>query len=142
MKATKSRLITILGVVEGETRGLTSVLTVAEMFNAQDKFKADLVERVQAQLELFGLKVYCANTKETQQTLEGIPESTLAEMEACAQRAENMRRTQAEIATLQYQQAMAFFITSEANKSGTKTSDTVTGVELASDTVTSIVQDT
>jgi len=55
---------TILGIVEGETRGLTSVLTVEEMFSAKDRFKDDVVSKIQAHLEPLGLKVYNANIKE------------------------------------------------------------------------------
>lgn len=55
---------TILGIVEGETRGLTSVLTVEEMFCAKDRFRDDVVSKIQAHLEPLGLKVYNANIKE------------------------------------------------------------------------------
>lgn len=55
---------TILGIVEGETRGLTSTLTIEEIFNAKDKFKDDVVTKIQSHLEQLGLKVYNANIRE------------------------------------------------------------------------------
>lgn len=55
---------TILGIVEGETRGLTSILTIEEMFNAKEKFKDDVVVKIQEHLRDLGLKVYNANIRE------------------------------------------------------------------------------
>jgi len=53
---------TILGVVEGETRGLTSVLTIEEMFNAKDRFRNEVVEKIQCHLEPLGLKISFSET--------------------------------------------------------------------------------
>lgn len=55
---------TILGIIEGESRGLTSVLTIEEMFTAKDRFKEEVVKKIQDHLEVLGLCVYNANIKE------------------------------------------------------------------------------
>ena len=55
---------TIQGIVEGETRGLTANLTVEEMFNAKDKFRQEVVEKIQFDLDKMGLNIYNANIKE------------------------------------------------------------------------------
>jgi flotillin len=55
---------TILGVVEGETRGLTSTLTVEEMFNARDKFKTEVLDKIKLHLHSLGLNLYNANIRE------------------------------------------------------------------------------
>lgn len=56
--------IAIGGIIEGETRGLTSQLTVEEMFNAKDKFRSDVVEQINQDLNGIGLRVINANIKE------------------------------------------------------------------------------
>lgn len=55
---------TILGIVEGETRGLTSILTIEEMFNAKDRFREDVVKKIQTHLDVLGLTIYNANIRE------------------------------------------------------------------------------
>ena len=55
---------TIQGVVEGETRGLTSTMTVEEIFNAKDKFREEVVERIAADLDKLGVRILNANIKE------------------------------------------------------------------------------
>lgn len=54
----------IQGIVEGETRGLTSQLTVEEIFNAKDKFREDVVARVAEDLSKIGVRVLNANIRE------------------------------------------------------------------------------
>jgi len=55
---------TILGIIEGETRGLTSVLTIEEMFTAKERFREEVVKKIQEHLAVLGLTVYNANIKE------------------------------------------------------------------------------
>ncbi len=56
---------TIQGIIEGETRGLTTGLTVEEMFNAKDKFRDTVVTVIQEDLNKgFGLHIYNANIQE------------------------------------------------------------------------------
>lgn len=55
---------TILGVVEGETRGLTSTLTVEEMFSAREKFKTEVLDKIKVHLHNLGLNLYNANIRE------------------------------------------------------------------------------
>ena len=43
---------------------LTSTLTIEEIFNAKDKFKEDVVAKIEGHLEQLGLKVYNANIRE------------------------------------------------------------------------------
>jgi len=54
----------ISGLVEGEARGLTSTLTVEEIFEAKDQFKEDVVGRIQTDMDALGLYIYNANIKE------------------------------------------------------------------------------
>lgn len=56
---------TIQGIIEGETRGLTSELTVEEMFTAKEKFRETVVHKIQKDLDDgFGLLIYNANIRE------------------------------------------------------------------------------
>jgi flotillin len=55
---------TIQGVIEGETRALTAALSVEEMFNAKDRFRAEVVDKIQYDLDKMGLYIYNANIKE------------------------------------------------------------------------------
>lgn len=55
---------TIKGVVEGETRGLTSTLTVDEIFNAKDAFREQVVDRIALDLDKLGVRILNANIKE------------------------------------------------------------------------------
>mmetsp|Transcript_11217 Transcript_11217/g.19175 ORF Transcript_11217/g.19175 Transcript_11217/m.19175 type:complete len:466 (-) Transcript_11217:57-1454(-) len=54
----------VRGVVEGETRGLTANLTVEEMFNSKEKFKSEVVNKIEIDLQKLGLRVLNANIKE------------------------------------------------------------------------------
>lgn len=54
----------VKGIVEGETRILTANMTVEELFSSKDRFKDMVVDRVQEDLQQFGLKVYNANIQE------------------------------------------------------------------------------
>lgn len=55
---------TIQGIVEGETRGLTSQLTVEEIFNAKDAFREQVVTRIAEDLKKLGIEVLNANIQE------------------------------------------------------------------------------
>ena len=54
----------ILGILEGETRILSSTMTLEQIFNDRKKFKDIIVTGVQEELDQFGLMVYNANIKE------------------------------------------------------------------------------
>jgi len=60
----KERERLIKGIIEGECRGLTATLTVEEMFNSKDRFRDDVVNNIQKDLNEIGLHVYNANIKE------------------------------------------------------------------------------
>lgn len=55
---------TIGGVIEGETRGLTARLSVEEMFSGKDKFRKEVVEKIETDLNQIGLTIINANIKE------------------------------------------------------------------------------
>ena len=54
----------ISGMVEGEARGLTAKMTIEEMFSGKDTFKEVVVDKIDADLRQFGLRVHNANIKE------------------------------------------------------------------------------
>merc|ERR1712137_1516389 len=54
----------IRGVVEGETRGLTADLTIEELFSSKERFKSDVVTKIESELLKLGLRVLNANIKE------------------------------------------------------------------------------
>lgn len=54
----------ILGVLEGETRILSSKMTLEEIFNNREVFKKTIIKGVQEELDQFGLIIYNANIKE------------------------------------------------------------------------------
>ena len=56
----------IEGVIEGETRVLAASMNIEEIFNGRDKFKATIIDKVQDELDQFGLVIYNANVKELQ----------------------------------------------------------------------------
>lgn len=62
---------TILGILEGETRTLSSQMTMEEIFNDRKKLKEVIIENVQKELDQIGLWIYNANIKE----LDDSPES-------------------------------------------------------------------
>lgn len=57
---------TVKGVIEGETRSIVSTMTMEELFNNRQIFKAKVIQHVQAELDQFGLCIYNANVKELQ----------------------------------------------------------------------------
>jgi flotillin len=54
----------IRGVIEGETRGLTADMTIEEMFNSKERFKTEVVSKIDTDLSKLGLRVLNANIKE------------------------------------------------------------------------------
>lgn len=54
----------VRGVVEGEARGLTAIMTVEEMFNSKEKFKSQVVNKIEVDLKKLGLRILNANIKE------------------------------------------------------------------------------
>lgn len=54
----------ILGIIEGETRTLSSRMTMEEIFNDRQKFKEIIIKGVQEELDQFGLMIFNANIKE------------------------------------------------------------------------------
>jgi len=54
----------ISGMVEGEARGLTAKMTIEQMFSEKDTFKEVVVDKIDADLRQFGLRVHNANIKE------------------------------------------------------------------------------
>lgn len=60
----------ILGILEGETRTLSSQMTMEEIFNDRQKFKATIIKNVQDELDQIGLWIYNANIKELEDSSE------------------------------------------------------------------------
>lgn len=56
----------ILGILEGDTRTLSSQMTMEEIFNDRKAFKDKIIKSVQEELKQFGLLIYNANIKELQ----------------------------------------------------------------------------
>lgn len=54
----------ILGILEGEVRSLAGTMTMEEIFNDRKIFKEKIVNKVQQDLDQFGLQIYNANIKE------------------------------------------------------------------------------
>ncbi|KQJ97144.1 flotillin-like protein 2 [Brachypodium distachyon] len=54
----------VKGVIEGETRVLAAELTMEEIFKGTKTFKKQVFERVQLELNQFGLIIYNANVKQ------------------------------------------------------------------------------
>lgn len=54
----------ILGILEGETRALSSKMSIEEIFNNRQVFKENIIENIQKELDQFGLEIYNANMKE------------------------------------------------------------------------------
>ncbi|KAL2925705.1 Flotillin-like protein 1, partial [Bienertia sinuspersici] len=54
----------IQGVIEGETRVLVASMTMEEVFSGAKKFKLEVFEKVQLELDQFGLIIYNANIKQ------------------------------------------------------------------------------
>jgi len=56
----------IRGIIEGETRVLSAKMTIEELFNNRDRFKEEIINNIQLELDQFGLKIFNANIKELQ----------------------------------------------------------------------------
>jgi flotillin len=56
----------VKGIIEGETRSIVSRMTMGELFDNRQMFKAEVIENVQSELNQFGLRIYNANVKELQ----------------------------------------------------------------------------
>jgi len=54
----------IKGIVEGETRVLAACMTMKQIFEGTKDFKAHVFDKVQLELNQFGLKIYNANIKQ------------------------------------------------------------------------------
>ena len=58
----------VKGIIEGETRGIVSTMTMEELFRERKVFKDKVIQQVQSELDQFGLRIYNANVKELQDT--------------------------------------------------------------------------
>ncbi|XWV25879.1 hypothetical protein QJ857_gp1202 [Tupanvirus soda lake] len=56
------------GIVNGETRGFVGGMTIEQIFNDKDAFRKHVVERVQQDLDQFGLEIHNANIEEMHDT--------------------------------------------------------------------------
>lgn len=56
------------GIVNGETRGFVGGMTIEQIFSDKDAFRKHVVERVQQDLDQFGLKIHNANIEEMHDT--------------------------------------------------------------------------
>ncbi|XP_022765999.1 flotillin-like protein 4 [Durio zibethinus] len=54
----------VQGIIEGETRVLAASMTMEEIFKGTKEFKLEVFERVQLELNQFGLLIYNANVKQ------------------------------------------------------------------------------
>ena len=54
----------VQGVIEGETRVLAAAMTMEEVFKGTKQFKKEVFEKVQLELDQFGLFIYNANVKQ------------------------------------------------------------------------------
>ncbi|KAK7311894.1 hypothetical protein RJT34_10350 [Clitoria ternatea] len=54
----------VQGVIEGETRVLAASMTMEEIFKGTKQFKQEVFEKVQLELNQFGLLIYNANVKQ------------------------------------------------------------------------------
>lgn len=54
----------VQGVIEGETRVLAASMTMEEIFRGTKEFKQEVFEKVQLELNQFGLLIYNANVKQ------------------------------------------------------------------------------
>lgn len=54
----------IKGIVEGETRVLVAGMSMEEVFKGADHFKREVFDKVQVELDQFGLHIYNANIKQ------------------------------------------------------------------------------
>ncbi|AGC02146.1 hypothetical protein H012_gp308 [Acanthamoeba polyphaga moumouvirus] len=56
------------GIVNGETRAFVGTMTIQEIFNDKEAFKKNVVDRVQKDLDQFGLEIHNANIEEMHDT--------------------------------------------------------------------------
>lgn len=56
------------GIVNGETRGFVGGMTIQEIFSDKEAFKKQVVDRVQKDLDQFGLEIHNANIEEMHDT--------------------------------------------------------------------------
>ncbi|KAM3711349.1 hypothetical protein ACB098_01G103300 [Castanea mollissima] len=54
----------VQGIIEGETRVLAASMTMEEIFKGTKEFKQEVLEKVQLELNQFGLLIYNANVKQ------------------------------------------------------------------------------
>ncbi|KAL7188868.1 hypothetical protein ACSBR1_038680 [Camellia fascicularis] len=54
----------VQGIIEGETRVLAASMTMEEIFRGTKEFKKEVFEKVQLELNQFGLLIYNANVKQ------------------------------------------------------------------------------
>ncbi|KAI8544238.1 hypothetical protein RHMOL_Rhmol08G0280400 [Rhododendron molle] len=54
----------VQGVIEGETRVLAASMTMEEIFKGTKQFKQEVFDKVQLELDQFGLHIYNANVKQ------------------------------------------------------------------------------
>ncbi|GJY88819.1 flotillin-like protein [Tanacetum coccineum] len=54
----------VKGIIEGETRVLAASMTMEEIFRGTKEFKKEVFDKVQLELNQFGLKIYNANVKQ------------------------------------------------------------------------------
>ncbi|OVA07886.1 Band 7 protein [Macleaya cordata] len=54
----------VLGIIEGETRVLTASMTMEDLFKGTKGFKKEVFDKVQLELNQFGLLIYNANIKQ------------------------------------------------------------------------------
>jgi flotillin len=54
----------VQGVIEGETRVLAASMTMEEIFKGTKEFKQEVFEKVQLELNQFGLRIYNSNIKQ------------------------------------------------------------------------------
>ncbi|CAL5204980.1 unnamed protein product [Lathyrus oleraceus] len=56
--------VLVQGIIEGETRVLVASMTMEEVFRGTKEFKREVFEKVQLELNQFGLLIYNANVKQ------------------------------------------------------------------------------
>lgn len=54
----------VQGIIEGETRVLAASMTMEEIFKGTKEFKQEVFQKVQLELNQFGLLIYNANVKQ------------------------------------------------------------------------------
>jgi flotillin len=54
----------ILGILEGQTRNLSSTMTIEEIFNSRQAFKEKIIQHIQEEMDKVGLCVYQASLRE------------------------------------------------------------------------------